>query len=90
MSDTPAGAQPASFEQALEQLEDSAARLESGDLSLEDALQVFERGIAASRACTRYLDQARKRVQVLQDDGEGNFRLEFLDGEEEEDREEDS
>ena len=84
MSETPAGAQPASFEQALEQLEDSATRLESGELSLEDALQVFERGIAASRACARYLDQARKRVQVLQEDSEGNFRLEFLDGDEEE------
>lgn len=83
MSENPAGAQPASFEQALEELEDSAARLEQGELSLEDALQVFERGVAASRACARFLDQARKRVQVLQEDEQGNFRLEFLDGEEE-------
>ena len=83
MSENPAGTQPASFEQALEQLEDSATRLEQGALSLEDALQIFERGVAASRACTRYLDQARKRVQVLQEDGEGNFSLEFLDGDEE-------
>lgn len=82
MSEDPAA--PASFEEALEQLEDSATRLEQGDLSLEDALQVFERGVAASRTCTRHLDQARKRVQVLQEDGEGNFRLEFLDGDEEE------
>ena len=79
MSETPA----TTFEQALEQLEDSATRLEQGELSLEDALQVFERGVAASRTCARHLDQARKRVQVLQEDGEGNFRLEFLDGDEE-------
>jgi exodeoxyribonuclease VII small subunit len=72
------------FEEALAQLEDSAARLEQGDLSLEEALQVFERGVAASRTCARHLDQARKRVQVLQEDSEGNFHLEFLDGEEEE------
>lgn len=84
MSENPADAQPVSFEQALEQLEDSAARLEQGELSLEEALQIFERGVAASRACARYLDQARKRVQVLQEDEQGNFRLEFLDGEEEE------
>ena len=83
MSENPAGIQPVSFEQALEQLEDSAARLEQGELSLEDALQIFERGVAASRACARYLDQARKRVQVLQEDEQGNFSLEFLDGDEE-------
>ena len=83
MSENPVGAQSSSFEQALEQLEDSAARLEQGERSLEDALQVFERGVAASRTCARYLDQARKRVQVLQEDEGGNFRLEFLDGDEE-------
>ncbi|MBM3278270.1 MAG: exodeoxyribonuclease VII small subunit [Candidatus Handelsmanbacteria bacterium] len=78
MSEAP----PTSFEEALSQLEDSAARLEEGDLSLEEALRVFERGVAASRLCARHLDQARQRVQVLQEDGEGNFRLESLDGDE--------
>ena len=74
--------EPASFEEALEILEDSVARLETGDLKLEDALQVFERGVSASRACTRWLDQTRKRVQVLTADEQGEFRLAFLDGEE--------
>jgi exodeoxyribonuclease VII small subunit len=73
----------ATFEEALAQLEDSAARLEGGELPLEEALQVFERGIAASRLCARHLDQARKRVQVLLEDGPDDFRLEFLDGDEE-------
>jgi len=85
MSEAP----PTSFEEALTQLEDSAARLEEGDLSLEEALQVFERGVAASRLCARHLDQARQRVQVLQEDGEGNFRLESLDGDEDDPAEED-
>lgn len=76
-----------SFEEALEQLEDSVARLESGDLSLEKALEVFEQGIAASRACTRWLDQTRKRVQVLVADEEGELHLSFLD-EDAEDEEE--
>ncbi len=76
-----------SFEEALEQLEDSVARLESGDLHLEKALEVFEQGIAASRACTRWLDQTRKRVQVLVADEEGELHLSFLD-EDAEDEEE--
>ena len=56
---------PATFEEALNLLEDSVSKLESGELTLEESLQVFERGIAASRACTGLLDQTRKRVQVL-------------------------
>ena len=39
--------------------------------------------MVASRACNQWLDQTRKRVQVLTDDDEGQFRLDFLDGEEE-------
>jgi exodeoxyribonuclease VII small subunit len=77
-----------SFEEALEQLEGSVERLESGDLNLEEALQVFEQGIAASRTCTRWLDQTRKRVQVLVADETGNLHLSFLD-EEEDDQGED-
>ena len=75
--------EPSSFEAALELLEDSVERLESGDLKLEEALEVFEQGIAASRACAKWLDQTRKRVQVLSADESGDFRLSFLDEEEE-------
>ena len=78
-----------SFEEALEVLEDSVSRLESGDLNLEGALEVFEQGVAASRACTKALDQARKRVQVLVADEQGEFQLSFLDEGDEEGEEED-
>ena len=80
--------EPASFEEALEILEDRVAQLETGDLTLEEALQVFEEGVAASRVCSKWLDQTRKRVQVLAADGKGDLRLSFLDEEEEEAAEE--
>ncbi len=67
------------FEEAMEKLEDCVARLESGDLSLDESLEVFERGIAASRDCARLLDDTRKRVQVLVERAGGDFQLEFLD-----------
>ena len=70
-----------SFEEALQQLEDSVGRLESGNLNLEEALQVFEQGITASRTCTRWLDQTRKRVQVLVADESGDLHLSFLEEE---------
>ena len=76
-----------SFEEALTLLEESVERLEAGDLKLEEALAVFEQGVAASRTCSQWLDQTRKRVQVLTADDEGQFRLDFLDGEEDEDGE---
>lgn len=72
------------FEQSMDELEDCVARLESGELTLEESLEVFERGIAASRSCTRRLDQSRQRVQVLVENAGGDFQLEFLDPEDEE------
>ncbi len=70
-----------SFEEALAVLEESVQRLEAGDLKLEEALEVFEKGVAASRACGQWLDQTRERVQVLTAEAEGQFRLSFLDDE---------
>ena len=68
-----------SFEESLAVLEESVQRLEEGDLKLEEALEVFEKGVAASRVCSQWLDQTRERVQVLTADAEGQFRLSFLD-----------
>lgn len=70
-----------SFEESLAVLEASVQRLEAGDLKLEEALKVFEQGVAASRTCGQWLDQIRERVQVLTADAEGQFRLSFLDDE---------
>lgn len=70
-----------SFEESLAVLEESVQRLETGDLKLEEALEVFEKGVAASRACSQWLDQTRERVQVLTADAEGQYRLSFLDDE---------
>jgi len=71
--------EPISFEDAMENLEDCVSSLESGELTLEQSLEIFERGIAASRACAGLLDQSRKRVQVLVEKVGGEFQLEFLD-----------
>ena len=71
-----------SFEEALKLLEKSVECLETGDLKLDEALATFEQGIAASRSCGQWLDQARKRVQVLIAEGEEDFQLGFLDEEE--------
>ena len=47
---------PASFESALEQLEGTVARLEEGEMPLEEALELFESGVKLSRQCSTTLD----------------------------------
>lgn len=60
--------QPASFETALQQLEQIVTRLESGNLPLEEALNEFERGVQLARSGQQTLQQAEQRVQILLSD----------------------
>ena len=57
----------ADFERSLDELESLVARLEKGDLSLDDSLATFERGIALYRRCQGALEQAEQRVKLLLD-----------------------
>ena len=53
------------IEQSLQDLESIVARLEQGDLPLEESLHQFERGIALTRACQQALKSAEQKVQIL-------------------------
>jgi exodeoxyribonuclease VII small subunit len=53
------------FEEALSQLEAVVARLEGGDLALEDALHTFEDGVRLARQCAARLEDAERRVRLL-------------------------
>jgi exodeoxyribonuclease VII small subunit len=54
-----------SFESALEQLEATVARLEEGEMPLEEALELFESGVKLSRQCTTTLEEAERRIEIL-------------------------
>lgn len=58
------------FEAALKELEMTVARLESGDLTLEESLALYERGQQLASHCQVQLDQAALRVEQLSADGE--------------------
>ncbi len=58
-----------SFEQAFDQLEDVIARLESGELSLEESVTLYEQGKQLSARCQQLLDDAELRVKKIADDG---------------------
>jgi len=59
-----------SFEQAYNELEEIIARLESGDLSLEESVDLFGRGKALHDHCQQLLNNAELRVQQLTDGGD--------------------
>jgi exodeoxyribonuclease VII small subunit len=56
---------PQSFEAGLQQLETIVKEMESGDLPLERALELFESGMKLSEACRKQLEEAETRVEVL-------------------------
>ena len=53
------------FEDAMKKLEKIVAELESGSLGLDESLKKYEEGIALSSFCTKKLNEAQKKVQVL-------------------------
>ena len=59
-----------SFEQRLEELEALTARLESPDTPLEQALELFERGMLISEECRKMLTEAEAKVEILLQRGE--------------------
>jgi len=56
---------PAPFEQSLKELEALVEQMEQGDLTLEQSLQHFERGVQLTRACQQALQEAEQKVETL-------------------------
>ena len=56
---------PQSFEQALNELETIVKNLETGSLSLEDALSTFERGVNLTKHCQQALSAAEQKITML-------------------------
>jgi len=69
------------FESALERLEEIVQELESGDLPLEQSLKLYEEGIKLSRLCTKRLEEAERKVEILLKDKEGNVSAQPFDEE---------
>ena len=58
------------FEAAIAELESIVKKLEEGDLPLEASLQLYERGVQLSRFCHSRLEEAERRIEVLNERGE--------------------
>ena len=57
------------FEEALEELERLVSSMEEGEISLEDSMKAFEKGIKLTRECQTALQKAEQKVQILLNEG---------------------
>ena len=71
------------FEKSLVRLEEVVRRLESPQLSLDDAMRLFEEGVQLSRECQKQLEEAEGRVEILLKKADGKLTAEPFDPERE-------
>ncbi len=71
----------AKFEDQLENLEDIVTRIDSGELSLEESIEAFERGVGLVRSLNHKLDEVERRVEVLMRGTGGELRSTSYEGE---------
>ena len=67
------------FEKSLEELEKLVETMENGDISLEDSLKYFERGIELTRLCQKSLKEAEQKVEILVGQDQQNNLKPFTD-----------
>jgi len=67
------------FEDALKRLEKIVDELEDGNLSLDDALEKYEEGIRLSKMCSKKLEVAKKKVEILLKSEDGSVELKPFD-----------
>ncbi len=70
-----------SFEQLFRELESTVAKLEAGDLPLDESLALFQRGMELSKKCGELLDQAELRIKQLAPQQNGEVAAEELEDE---------
>lgn len=71
------------FERSLARLEEIVRRLESPQLSLDEAMKLFEEGVALSRECQKQLEEAEGKVEILLKKADGKLGAEPFEPESE-------
>jgi len=71
------------FEKSLVRLEEVVKRLESPELSLDEAMKLFEEGVKLSRECQKQLEEAEGRVEILLKKADGKIAAEPFESEDE-------
>jgi exodeoxyribonuclease VII small subunit len=69
----PEAAKKPDFERSLARLEEVVRKLESPQLSLDEAMKLFEEGVALSRECQKQLEEAEGKVEILLKKADGKM-----------------
>ena len=69
---------PPSFETALAEFETLVERMERGDITLEESVEAYERGVVLHRYCERALANAERRIRILAEDAAGSGAVDAL------------
>lgn len=70
------------FEKALGRLEEIVEELEKGEIELEKSLEIFEEGIKMTRLCSKKLEEAEKKIELLTKDQKGEFKTQPFENKE--------
>ena len=79
---SPAQQRPETFEAAMHELEEIVRRMEGSDVSLDESLQLYERGTFLLGHCQQRLDSAEKQIEVLTRARDGRLAAQPADGRE--------
>jgi exodeoxyribonuclease VII small subunit len=77
----PEAAKKPEFEKSLARLEEVVRRLESPQLSLDEAMKLFEEGVGLSKECQKQLEDAEGRVEILLKKADGKLAAELFEPE---------
>ena len=67
------------FESAMEEIEQVVEQIESGELSLEESLAAYEKGVGLVKFCYQKLNEVEKRIEFLVKDKEGRLQMKVLE-----------
>ena len=68
------------FEQAIAELEDVVGKLEKGELTLDESIDFFQKGVELSKYCSKRLDEAERKITLLIEKENGEISEEALPG----------
>ena len=77
----PEAAKKPDFENSLARLEEIVGKLESANLSLDEAMKLFEEGVGLSQECQKQLEEAEGRVEILLKKADGKMVAEPFESE---------
>lgn len=61
------------FEELMGELEEITEKLEEGDVTLDDSIKLFDKGMKLAATCGKRLEEAEKKVKILTADADGNM-----------------